>query len=180
MAMPDHVYIARNDAYERIVAEALRVPEHETGGILVGRMFCTNSANVLVVAAASGPGKPAPAYADMYVPDTLARQRELEIWRAMFAPHRLDYVGEWHTHPAIHPRPSYGDTCQVNAIFADTAYQLPDGIFTPIVIVEHGSCRLHGFYYPRETRHPTAVECTVIDSAIEPLMRHLATLDEGK
>jgi hypothetical protein len=178
MPIPQHVYLARRDAYERIFDESRDSPGRETGGILVGRMFHLAGGRILVVVAASGPGAAAHRRGHTYAPDTLARQNELEAWRETYRPYRVDYVGEWHKHPPGYRQPSAGDTLQVIDILRDSSYSLPDGIFTPIVTIEDGRFMLHGHYYSREQMRAETVECTVADDDIRWLLDQLVALEQ--
>jgi hypothetical protein len=178
MPKPQQVYLARHDAYQRIFDESCDSPGRETGGILVGRMFDLAGGLILVVVAASGPGAAAHRRGHTYAPDTLARQNELETWREAYRPYRVDYVGEWHKHPPGYRQPSGGDTLQVIDILSDSSYNLPDGIFTPIVTIEDGRFMLHGHYYSREQLRAEAVECIVADADIRPLLDQLVALEQ--
>ncbi len=171
--------MAHEDAYQRITTEAWNSPTRETGGILVGRSFKLHQGLVLVVVGASGPGAGADRQRHTYAPDVTSHQRELVTWRRHYAAYQVDYVGEWHKHPPGHRQPSSGDTQQVRAILNDPDYRLPYGIFTPLVTIEQGECRLHGYYYPRETMLPAAVEwqCTRGDDDLRELLLYLVGLE---
>jgi len=158
-----HVYLARHDAYQRIVEEAYASPARETGGILVGRLARRQNGRALVVVAASGPGQLAEREAALFVPDTAEHQHDLEQWRARYASHQVDYVGEWHSHPLDLRWPSQADTDQVIAILGDRSYNLPDGILTPIITIDGDACTLHMYYYPRVAPQPRRVPYSVID-----------------
>lgn len=159
MPVPLQAYIDYRNAYQRIVTEAQQSPACETGGILVGRTFSLHQGLVLVVVAASGPGTGADRQQHTYAPDIAAHEHELNYWRSQYASYGVDYVGEWHKHPPGNRHPSSGDTMQVHAILNDSNYNLPYGIFTPLVTIEHGTFMLHGYYYPRETMRPEPVAC---------------------
>lgn len=158
MAVPLVVYMSQQSAYQRIIDEAHRSPMAETGGILVGRMFVISAGLVLVVVGASGPGAHADHQWNTYAPDTTTHQSFLHIWWRRYAAYHVDYVGEWHTHPAGANHPSHGDTVQVRQILHDPDYVLPHGMFTPIVTREYTTWTLHGFFYPRATMLPSPVE----------------------
>jgi integrative and conjugative element protein (TIGR02256 family) len=177
MPVPQLIYIAEHNAYQPIVAEALAHPDRETGGILVGRVFDAEGIKVLVVVAASGPGARAILLRHMFAPDTETLQGELNAWREEFALYRVDYVGQWHTHAPGHQRPSAGDTRQAAEILGDADYNLPDGIFTPIVTIEDGAAQMHGYYYPRELVRPELVEYIVFGGEIRALLDQLALLE---
>jgi hypothetical protein len=177
MATPQHVYLARPHAYQRIFDESRNSPGRETGGILVGRTFHLTGGSILVVVAASGPGVSADRQGHTYAPDTFARQRELDSWREEYKHYQVDYVGEWHKHPPGYRQPSAGDTGQVIQILGDSSYSLPDGIFTPLVTIEDGRFMLHGYYYSREAMRAEPVECVVTDDDIRRLLDQLLVLE---
>lgn len=143
------VYVA-SAAAERMFEEAGASVELETGGILVGRRFVLPEGPALLVIAASGPGPAAERGPDYFAPDVAALQRELEILRDRYAAFRVDYVGQWHTHPAGAHHLSYGDLQQIEAILDDPAYVLPYGILTPLVSSETG--QISPFYVSRTAR----------------------------
>lgn len=163
--MPElpHVYLARHDAYQRIVEEAWASPARETGGILVGRMVQRPNGRALVVVAASGPGPRAERQPALFVPDTAAHQHDLDRWRERYAAYAVDYVGEWHSHPPGQYWPSQGDTDQVTEILSDRSYNLPDGMLTPIVMIDGAACTLHMYYYPRHALQPFSVVYSLLD-----------------
>lgn len=170
MPAPLHVYFLRRDAYERIAAEILRSPNKETGGILVGCTFTTVEGQLLLVVAASGPGKRARRGLASFVPDVESHQRELEYWRSCYASLGVDYVGEWHSHPPGETELSDGDLQQVDEILSDDSYYLPYGIYTPLFTLEDGSYKLHSWYIPRDGAQPTLIEWSVIEG--EPDFSH--------
>ncbi|WP_129673493.1 Mov34/MPN/PAD-1 family protein [Candidatus Chloroploca sp. Khr17] len=178
MPVPNTVYLAQQDVYQRMYDEACTSPGRETGGILVGRMFQLPDGLHLVVVAASGPGSNADRRAHTYAPDALARQRDLETWRQHYATYHVDYVGEWHKHPPGLHRPSSGDTLQVVDILSDESYHLPHGIFTPLVTIEDGTFLLHGHYYPRETMSATPVPCELVEGDLRVLLDGLVALEQ--
>jgi hypothetical protein len=130
-----------------------------------------------VVVGASGPGEQAILQPYMFEPDTAALQNELENWRWRLASYRVDYVGEWHKHMHGQHQPSAGDIQTVAAILGDASYNLPDGIFTPIVMTEGDQCQLHGYYYPRETLRPEPVECSIVEGSIYAVLDELVQLE---
>ena len=163
MARPDQIYLLRRTAYERIVAETRRSPGRETGGILVGRTYTLAGAVVLVIFAASGPHTSDARGQDRFAPDPQAHQAELVRWRAHYASDGVDYAGTWHTHPFDDGELSGGDLAQVAEILADPDYNLPDGIYTPVVTLVAGEPVLHSWYCPRETARPERVPWSVIE-----------------
>lgn len=163
MPLPAYIWIAEHEAFGPIVAASMTSGPYETGGLLVGRTFHTAEGLVLLVVGASGPGPNASLQTDSYAPDLTAHQQELGYWQQRYAAFNVDYVGEWHKHPPDNLTLSEGDNAQALAILANPTYVLPNGIFTPLVVVVDGEVQLHGYYYPRETPSPHPVRC-----AIEP------------
>ena len=84
-----------DDVLGRIVEEAdARVPD-ETGGILLGHCGADGDAIVMHVV---GPGPRAVHLPDAFVPDYEYQEDEVARLYAE-SPRRLDYLGDWHTHP---------------------------------------------------------------------------------
>ena len=164
-----HVYLADQEAYVRLVSEVAASPSAETGGILVGRFFALPHGHVLVVVAASGPGKAAQRSADYFEPDSDDQQRELEHWRTLYAAYGVDYVGQWHTHP-LEEQLSPGDMAQIRAILNDPSYSLPHGIFTPIVTYDGSALKLAAYFTARTTGETSKVPLSVLEGDVEQLL----------
>jgi len=153
-----NVVFARENAYQTMMDETARSPGLETGGILVGRQVLYKGGQVLVVLAASGPGKHATRSAISFVPDVDADHRALEAWRNQYEHYGVDYVGQWHKHPYGVPSLTSGDIRQAHAILRDPDYLLPHGgILVPITQLGADNTDLHVYYVTREEEHP--VEC---------------------
>ncbi|MBM4466743.1 MAG: hypothetical protein FJ014_14530 [Chloroflexi bacterium] len=120
----------------RIAAEARRLildecSKHdglETGGILVGYPRPGDAA-VQEVVAATGPGPEASHRTALFAPDVAYANAQLRLLNR--ADPRLRYVGTWHSHPGLPPRPSGGDLAQAQQILADTDY----GLDSMVVII---------------------------------------------
>ncbi|NJL54011.1 hypothetical protein HC928_01820 [bacterium] len=185
MAVPVLIVLDKKHAFDKIKDEASSSPGLETGGILVGRIFETRAGLVLVVVAASGPGRYADRRPHTYAPDVLSRQRDLDYWSERYAAYRVDYVGEWHKHPPGNRQPSAGDTRQVESIFKEPAYNhsLPHGMYTPIVTIEGNEFCLHHYYYRRDGafRKPELIENVQIlepQHSLEQTLRELSSLEQ--
>ena len=163
--LPQQIYLANADAYQRMLGEAQRSPGHETGGILVGRTFAVPSGPMLVVVAASGPGAQAERNEDYFAPDVREQQHALDYWRGIYAAYGIDYVGQWHTHPPGSTTLSGGDVRQALAILDDANYALPSGLFTPLLIPEGAQLQLYSYYFPRATRQPQLVPWKILDGS---------------
>lgn len=99
---------------ERLAREAA---PRETGGILVGR----RKGREVVIVAASGPGPNAKATDRLFERDGPYCQRFLE--RAVAeSTEPVDYVGEWHSHPASDANPSDRDTTSLEETARDPDY----------------------------------------------------------
>lgn len=92
-----------------IAAHVRAAPKTETGGILVGR---DAGAGTLDITLASGPGPRAVRRKHYFLRDTAFLQGVLdrEVARADGA---VEYVGEWHVHPALDAPPSVVDRCSL-------------------------------------------------------------------
>lgn len=87
-----------------IVAEAYRVFPLETGGILLGH----NMGQTMTLRAVIGPGPEATHGRFSFDPDQAWQEKEVaHAWTA--AGGKLDYLGDWHTHPNGRPHPSKVD-----------------------------------------------------------------------
>jgi integrative and conjugative element protein (TIGR02256 family) len=88
-----------------IAAHVRAAPKTETGGILIGHPA---SDGTLDITFASGPGPRAVRRRHYFLRDTAFLQGVLdrEVARAHGA---VEYVGEWHVHPALDAPPSFVD-----------------------------------------------------------------------
>lgn len=91
------------DAMASIEGYVEASPDRETGGILIGY----RSGSVVVVLRATGPGPRALRSAARFERDAEFCQNELDL--AIQADERACYVGEWHSHLEVSPRPSVID-----------------------------------------------------------------------
>lgn len=163
-------YIAAKSAYTRIESETLERRNRETGGLLIGRAGIVAGDLILVVAAATGPGPQALHQPLAFAPDIARLQHELEQWRSAFAPVPVDYLGEWHTHPASMPFPSTKDDQQALAILADDSYILPHGFLLAIVTQQDGLVTPNGYFYSRGTQQPILIDVEQFDGEIGQLL----------
>jgi integrative and conjugative element protein (TIGR02256 family) len=87
-----------------ITAHVRAAPKTETGGILIGREL----GDALEITFASGPGPRAVRRKHYFLRDKVFLQRVLdrEVARSNGA---VEYVGEWHVHPALDAPPSFID-----------------------------------------------------------------------
>lgn len=185
MTVPVFLLLDNQNAYSKIKEESELSPGRETGGILVGRMFEASAGLVLVVVAASGPGRHADRRPHTYAPDVLARQQYLDHWCDRYTTYAVGYIGEWHKHPPGNRQPSAGDTRQVQSIFAEPSYILPHGIYTPIVTIENGEFHLNHYYYARKPslqliRPERIKEVQIMETQqdTEQMLRKLADIEQ--
>ena len=110
-----------------IKAESEKSPYTETGGILLGRKYEMATQIIFVVFHTSGPGPRAFKTPIALVPD-------IDYYNEMLINGRnsggLDYLGEWHKHPAGFENTSLADLEQVNKIFTE---EERDFMICPIV-----------------------------------------------
>ncbi len=88
-----------------IAAHVRAASKTETGGILIGR---DAGVGVLEVTVATGPGPRAVRCRNFFLRDKVFLQRVLdrEVARSNGA---VEYIGEWHVHPALDAPPSFVD-----------------------------------------------------------------------
>ena len=101
--------------------ECKRKPGVETGGVLVG--FIDESKDAVVVVSASGPGPRALHRSHRFNRDAVFCQAWLDEW-VRESDGRLDFVGEWHSHPETHPTPSSVDVGTFTRLAANPACHL--------------------------------------------------------
>jgi integrative and conjugative element protein (TIGR02256 family) len=88
-------YSLAQGVFEFITAESLRKCPDETGGILVGKM----ESDCVLIEHATGPGPLARRAPQLFKRDGEYSQRVLD-GIVVETGGDLDYVGEWHSHPA--------------------------------------------------------------------------------
>lgn len=102
--MPERVLIGPS-VRSAIAAHVRAAPKTETGGILIGRQLGDGTLEVTVV---SGPGPRAVRRRHYFLRDKAFLQGVLdrEVARNDGA---VEYIGEWHVHPALDAPPSFVD-----------------------------------------------------------------------
>jgi integrative and conjugative element protein (TIGR02256 family) len=122
-ADPDGSYrlLIHPAALEFIEAEASRATATETGGVLSGRGGLT--AGAAHVTHASGPGPKARRNMFSFLRDTAYCQEFLDRL-AVESGGEVDYLGEWHKHHQLEPRPSPRDVKTARDIAADPGYHV--------------------------------------------------------
>jgi len=113
----DRVYILNSATRARAVETELK-PGLETGGVLVG--FVDSNLRAAVVVAASGPGPQAHHGSTTFNRDRAFCQAFLDHYAAATGG-VIDFVGEWHKHRELNPRPSYVDVNTYRQLAADPA-----------------------------------------------------------
>jgi integrative and conjugative element protein (TIGR02256 family) len=110
-----------SEVLEFIEKEAAKAARTETGGILAGSGSLKNLD--AEVARASGPGPKARRTLFFFARDTKYCQALLNEWAAN-SEGEVDYLGEWHKHHEIVPRPSSRDIMTCSEIAADVNYHV--------------------------------------------------------
>lgn len=122
---PILVKIAK-DTLQFMIKETQRVPQNETGGVLVGYKEDTT----IVIKQASGPGPKAIRKIDSFEKDVEFCQNFLDAEYAQDV-ERSIYIGEWHYHPSGDNKPSAIDLSSLSDIANQKEY-LTD---KPIMII---------------------------------------------
>ena len=124
-----------------ITAHVRAAPRTETGGILVGR----NLGDALEITFASGPGPKAVRRKHFFLRDKAFLQGVLdrEVARSDGA---VEYVGEWHVHPALDAPPRFVDRRSLRRIARRPTYPTDSPV---LVIVEtaRGEQRLRAYEF---------------------------------
>lgn len=115
-----------------------------------GQLFARFDVPCIIVVEATGPRKTDRRTRTSYAPDRTAEQVEINQ-RAVDG---LIWVGDWHTHPDDHPRPSQLDIASITECAERSSLQLnglllivvgrnepPDGLYVSIYEPQ-GGCRL--------------------------------------
>jgi integrative and conjugative element protein (TIGR02256 family) len=123
-----HRLIIYSAVLEFIEAEARRAVRTETGGVLVGRGdFALGE---MIITGASGPGPLARKTKYSFARDTQYCQRYLDK-SAKDSSGLVDYVGEWHKHHEIDPRPSWQDITTIRKIASSSYYH----VTVPVLLI---------------------------------------------
>ncbi len=85
-----------------------------------GQLFARLSLKEVVIERATGPRRSDFRTRSLYIPDRSAEQREIDLWHRK----RLHYVGDWHTHPELMPRPSSSDSDSIRDSFVRSKHSL--------------------------------------------------------
>ena len=112
--------------WKEMVTEASRHGLRETGGVLLG----WRSGVDVVVSHVVGPGPGAHHERTTFHPDS-AWQAERIVELYELSGRRLEYLGDWHTHPGGRPWPSRRDERTLRHIAAASEARCPD----PIMVI---------------------------------------------
>jgi integrative and conjugative element protein (TIGR02256 family) len=85
-----------------------------------GQLFARLSSRAVVIEEVTGPRASDLRTRTSYVPDRTAEQPEIDFWHKR----RLHYVGDWHTHPEMRPRPSDSDRQSIRESFVRSKHSL--------------------------------------------------------
>lgn len=125
-----------------IAAHVRAAPTSETGGILIGRDIGGGTLEI-TVATAPGPGAVRRRFYFLRDKQFLQGVLDREVARADGA---VEYVGEWHVHPALNAPPSWVDRRSLWRIARRRNYPTDSPI---LLIVEsaHGERRLRAYEF---------------------------------
>jgi integrative and conjugative element protein (TIGR02256 family) len=85
-----------------------------------GQLFARLTPFEVYVTQATGPRTTDLRTRNSYIPDRKAEQREINNFFAS----GLCYIGDWHTHPDPHPRPSHRDIRSISECFRKSRHAL--------------------------------------------------------
>ena len=105
------------DAIKHIVSHRQIKPGQTEAG---GQLFATFENNVVLVTRATGPRQADQRSRYRFVPHRISERREIKrLFKA-----GLHYVGDWHTHPQVVPRPSDIDLSNMADMFVKSHHGL--------------------------------------------------------
>lgn len=117
------------EARARIEAEIAAAGNKETGGVLLG--WRRPDLDVVVVAAATGPGKHAVQRRNLLELDTADLQNEIDnAFDATGGDHA--FLGDWHLHHEPKPQPSGRDLASLNELTAEASLAMDDGLLVVV------------------------------------------------
>ena len=117
--------VVTSEARSRIADEIESAGKNETGGVLLG--WRRPDLDVIVVSAATGPGKNAVQTRDRVELDTANLQTEID---AAFeaSDGDLAFLGDWHLHHESAPHPSGRDLASLEELTSETGLTMEDGL----------------------------------------------------
>ncbi len=105
----------------RVLKHFGKYRQRESGSVEAGgQLFARLSSKEVVIEEATGPRGSDLRSRTLYVPDRAAEQAEIDFWHTR----RLHYVGDWHTHPELHPEPSGSDRESIRESFIRSKHSL--------------------------------------------------------
>ena len=107
--------------YEQIIELASKSKDKETGGIIAGSGVMGKSD--IIITNCSTAGKNSIRQKFFFSRDTKHCQKILNQWVEESCG-KIDYLGEWHKHLEINPKPSYTDLKTMSRINEDNSYHI--------------------------------------------------------
>jgi len=156
-------------AYRMLEADCLAYPDVETGGVLPGVVGKDGFRVPFVISA--GPG--ACRLASRFSPDSNWQQHFLDF---LFSRFGLDYIGDWHRHPAHADRPSAIDLTTAWHIVTSPDWNKPEAVF-PIATVRCGTVHLRAFAISRAKQEFEELEVQIVPDTDRRIARVLLGKD---
>lgn len=113
----DQTLVFSSDVIKHILSHRQRRPNQAEAG---GQLFATFENNTVLVRRATGPRRADKRSRFRFIPHRISERREI---KRMFKA-GLHYVGDWHTHPQVVPRPSDIDLSNMADMFAKSHHGL--------------------------------------------------------
>lgn len=105
----------------RVLNHLKKYQQRESGSAEAGgQLFARLSSREVVIEEVTGPRASDLRTRTSYVPYRAAEQPEIDFWHKR----RLHYVGDWHTHPEMQPRPSDSDRQSIRESFIRSKHSL--------------------------------------------------------
>jgi len=151
-------------AFKEVEYEAIEQFPFETGGIFIGKQVC----GYIVVPFVIGSGKRPKRGPSYYSPDIHAQQKALDY---ISSETRLNYIGEYHSHPMPFPNLSNIDKQTIRNILTNPDYGIEAGL-SAIINPRFRSAVLHPFYVLRDDGEFLEIPYSVI-SDDDPLVGYV-------
>ena len=100
-----------------------------------GQLFARIDGDTIIIERATGPRRSDKRTPLSFIPSRIAERREIRS----FFKQGLHYVGDWHTHPEAHPRPSATDERSMTEMFRKSHHQLAGFILVIVGTAEDSS-----------------------------------------
>ncbi len=131
------IVLINAEQWRSLLNEAIDRYPFETGGIIMGTWLADGTA---IIADVIGPGPSAEHTRSSFDPDQeWQEQQTANIWTHQSG--RVEYLGDWHTHPNGSTRPSRRDHGVALTIASSTDARAPKPIILIISISTNGTIR---------------------------------------